>query len=215
MVVLKPVFGVLCAVFLLAVGGARETSNASAYGPVDLRSTAARLAFPESPVQPDAPDWRAETLAGDTIAMADYRGRITVVDFWGTWCGACVAWLPRLVELEKKYAHRGVSFLTVNVEFSRTREAHLKTVRDFMNRRYFDFIVVPDTDSSVVRAHGVTYYPTVLVIDPNGRVRFSNSGASREMEAGVTRVIEELLSMSAAAAPKATGEAGQEPRSSR
>lgn len=196
MVVLKPVFGLLCAAIVLAVA-ARAAPGAA---PSTAAAPITRLAFPESPVPPDAPEWRAETLTGDTIAMADYRGRITVVDFWGTWCGACVAWLPRLVEIEKKYEHRGVAFLTVNVEFARTREAHLKLVRDFMERRNFTFTVVPDADSSVVRAHGVTYYPTVLVIDPNGRVRFSNSGASREMEAGVTRVIDELLAISGGAA---------------
>jgi thiol-disulfide isomerase/thioredoxin len=189
---------VLCAAALLATRAVSEAARPAGEAPA---AKPARIAFPPSPVPPDAPLWRAETLTGDTIAMADYRGRITVVDFWGTWCGACVAWLPRLVDLEKRYAHRGVAFLTVNVEFTRTRAAHLKLVREFMERRNFAFTVVPDADSSVVRAHGVTYYPTVLVIDPNGRVRFSNSGASREMEAGVARVIDELLAMSEAARP--------------
>jgi thiol-disulfide isomerase/thioredoxin len=177
----------------LALSSCAGTSGSAGATAPPTAATSRPGSFPPSPVPADAPEWRAETIRGDTIAMRDFRGRITVVDFWGTWCPPCVAWLPRLVEIEKRYGHRGVAFLTVNVEPGRDRAAHLGLVRDFMERRNYTFTVVADSDSAVVRAHDIRVYPTVLVIDPNGRVCYSSSGASRDTESSLTAKLEALL----------------------
>lgn len=144
-------------------------------------------------VPPDAPDWTAVTLDGDTLSMRGMRGEIVVLDFWGTWCPPCIAWLPRLAELEKRYAPRGVRFVTVNVESVRPRERHVEYVRDFLEKRAFDFTTIPYADSTVVRAHQIVYYPTVMVIDGGGRIRYASSGAVRETETSLVAELEGLL----------------------
>lgn len=146
-----------------------------------------------TPVPPDAPDWTAVTLEGDTLSMRGMRGGIVVLDFWGTWCPPCIAWLPRLADLEKRYAPRGVRFVTVNVESVRPRDRHIEYVREFLTQRGYAFTTIPDADSTVVRAHQIVYYPTVMVIDGDGRVRYASSGAVRETETSLVAELEGLL----------------------
>lgn len=144
-------------------------------------------------VPPDAPDWSATTLDGRRVRLRDHRGHVVVLDFWGTWCPPCVQWLPRLVELEKRFAPRGVDFITVNVEYAHPRERQLDIVRRFMTQHGYRFTVVVDSDSTVVHAHQIQIFPTVMVVDAGGRIRYANSGASRETEASLTAQLEDLL----------------------
>lgn len=144
-------------------------------------------------VPADAPDWTAVTLDGDTLSMRSMRGDVVVLDFWGTWCPPCIAWLPRLMKLEHRYAGRPVRFVTVNVESIRPRARQAEYVRDFMKRHHFDLTVVPDADSTIVRAHDIEIYPTVMVVDADGRIAYANSGASDETEASLTAELDGLL----------------------
>jgi len=144
-------------------------------------------------VPPDAPDWTALTLEGDTLSMRGLRGHVVVLDFWGSWCPPCVAWLPRLQKLEERFGPRGVRFVTVNVEAVRPRERQVEYVRDFMQKRGVALTTIPDADSTVIRAHQIVYYPTTMVIDADGRIRYASSGAVRETEQSLTAQLEGLL----------------------
>jgi thiol-disulfide isomerase/thioredoxin len=144
-------------------------------------------------VPPDAPDWFATTLGGLPVTMRSLRGQVVVLDFWGTWCPPCIAWLPHMVALEKQYGPRGVEFITVNIEPGRTPERHLEIVRDFMARNKYAFPVIVDSDSTVMHAHGIQIFPTVMVVDANGRIRYASSGASNEVEASLVSQLDDLL----------------------
>ena len=50
------------------------------------------------------------------MSLADYKGKVVLVDFWATWCPPCVASIPALSALAQKYHDRGFSILGVNVD---------------------------------------------------------------------------------------------------
>src|SRR4030095_6782959 len=66
------------------------------------------------PVGQTAPDWRLTDPAGKVRTLADYRGKVVVLDFWATWCETCAEIMPRMQKLHDKLADKGVVVLGVN-----------------------------------------------------------------------------------------------------
>lgn len=64
-----------------------------------------------------APDFTLENLAGDMVSLSDYKGKLVVIDFWGTWCGPCRRELPYSKKIEEKYkGNENVVFVFVALE---------------------------------------------------------------------------------------------------
>jgi len=60
-------------------------------------------------------------LAGRKVRLSDYRGKILVLNFWATWCGPCREEMPMLVEAEKTWTAKGVTFIAVSLDDDHTR----------------------------------------------------------------------------------------------
>ena len=61
-----------------------------------------------------AAELESDDLEGKPMKLADYRGKVVVLDFWATWCGPCVAAMPRLIEIQKRFRDRPVVFLALH-----------------------------------------------------------------------------------------------------
>ena len=70
-----------------------------------------------------APDFISQDLAGQSVRISDYRGKVLVVDFWATWCSPCIASMPHTQEVAAKYASQGVAVLAVCTGDKRSRFA--------------------------------------------------------------------------------------------
>jgi thioredoxin-like negative regulator of GroEL len=106
---------------------------------------------------------------------------VVVLDFWATWCPPCVASLPALDRLQKRYAGRGLAVVGVNQE-----PGSAPRVRAFVEGRELGFPMVLDP-GHVARAYGVHSLPTTFVVDAGGVIRASFRGAVSEarLEAAV------------------------------
>lgn len=98
------------------------------------------------------------------VSAEELAGKAVVLEFWATWCIACVADFPRWNERVETFAEEPVVFVSVTDE----DEA---TVRPFLERRTLRGLVVLDEDRSLFEAYGVTARPHTVLIDPQGRVR--------------------------------------------
>src|SRR5262249_34793382 len=95
------------------------------------------------------------------------KGRVTVVDFWATWCAPCRVSMPRLQEVWREYGSRGVALYSVDTDDpSEDREARVK---EFLLRDGLTFPVVLD-DGTAQRAFSIALLPTMLVLDRDARV---------------------------------------------
>jgi len=111
-----------------------------------------------------APDFSASDLEGVPHQLSAYRGRVVLVNFWASWCLPCVRELPRLQELAVLLPDKDFVLLTVNV---RDRESR---VRKLITGKGYDFAVLLDPNGEIYRAFGVRNFPTMVLIDRNGRV---------------------------------------------
>jgi thiol-disulfide isomerase/thioredoxin len=131
-----------------------------------------------------APAVTLKLLEGDKqVALAAQRGRVVMLDFWATWCGPCRVSMPRVQQIHREYASRGVDAYAVNTDVGQPdRDIH---VREFMMQHGLTLPVAIDGDDSKVQAaFGVSSLPTLVVLDRAGQVAFSDIGwrASTERE---------------------------------
>jgi thiol-disulfide isomerase/thioredoxin len=103
-------------------------------------------------------------LDGHTITTDDLRGKVTLVNFWATWCGPCRAEIPDLIELQARYPDHlqviGVS----------TDEGPEQMVEDFATEYGINYPVVMTTPELNRAFPGVMALPTSFIVDPDGRV---------------------------------------------
>jgi peroxiredoxin len=120
-----------------------------------------------------APDFSFTTSAGEHIALEDLRGKVVVLDFWGTWCPPCVESIPSLRNLHKRYS-KEPSFILIGVS-SDGDEAEW---REFTEKNKMIWPQYLDRDRRVQAAFGVRAFPSYIVIDHEGIVRFQSIGSS-------------------------------------
>ncbi|GAB4385815.1 MAG: hypothetical protein Kow0022_13090 [Phycisphaerales bacterium] len=136
-----------------------------------------------------APAFSLRTLDDKTFTLADYKGKVVVLDFWATWCGPCVAGLPTVTKVTSEYADKGVVFTAVNL-----REAP-DHVRTFMADKKWNFNVAMDSDGAIANLYGVTGIPHSVIIDKTGVVRHVHVGfgGAEQYEAQLRQELDQLL----------------------
>jgi peroxiredoxin len=131
-----------------------------------------------------APDFSFTTSEGEYIALDDLKGKVILLDFWGTWCGPCVESVPELRNLHKKYS-KEPSFVLIGIS-SDSDEA---VWRDFTAKNKMIWPQYRDKDRRIQRAFGVHAFPTYIVIDHEGIVRHQSIGLSLSRAATLDEVI--------------------------
>ena len=119
-----------------------------------------------------AAGFELQTPEGETFRLNDQRGKVVVLDFWATWCGPCVAAMPKLQQLHDQFAERDVLVVGVNQQES------AEEVTKFTSKKGFTFAQVLDDDGSVGDRFSVTGIPRTVVIDPQGIIQAIHSGYS-------------------------------------
>ena len=143
------------------------------------------------------PDFALETLAGAPLYSESFRGKVLLLDFWATWCGPCVAAVPRLRRLANEMADEPFALLSVSVDRTPT------LVEKFVARHKMDWPQVWDQGSAFTRRCGVQSYPTYLLVNHEGEVVYRKSGWSSAVERQLRKEITAALAAAKAAATAA------------
>lgn len=118
--------------------------------------------------RPAAPEFTAITLTGKTIKLSSYRGKIVVLNFWGSWCQPCHTEAPTLAVLSEQYGKHGVAFIGDDVQDSPVNALA------FTRNVGIAYPSINDSGGSVVQAFGlvtpVDDTPTTVVIDKTSHV---------------------------------------------
>jgi thiol-disulfide isomerase/thioredoxin len=105
-------------------------------------------------------------LDGKEHRLAEYKGKVVVLNFWATWCDPCREEMPSMQRLQDKLAGKPFAILAVDYGEGAPR------IRDFLKKVPVHFTVLLDRDTSAATAWKVKVLPTTLVIDAAQRVRF-------------------------------------------
>lgn len=105
----------------------------------------------------------------ENMRLADFRGKYVLLDFWTTWCGPCHAQFPTIKLLHDLYRDRGFAVIGVH-----DNSVAPEVIREHAKRHGLNFPIVIDTPEGGVlsryKRHGVRFYPTYLLIGPDGNV---------------------------------------------
>lgn len=122
------------------------------------------------------PAFEVLTLDGGRFGPADLRGKVSVLTFWATWCGACQSELGDLEELQHEYGGREVQFLAINHEGGGLSPLEAAArVRGFARARGMTLPTALD-DGQAARSFRVGPIPHTLVVGRDGVVRHVHQG---------------------------------------
>lgn len=111
-----------------------------------------------------APNFKLETLNGEKVELRDLRGKVVLINFWGTWCKPCQEEMPAIQKVYDKYKEEGFEVLAVNLGES---ELAITKFRDSTN---VDFPILKDKDSLVTEIYGVYLLPASFFINRDGEI---------------------------------------------
>lgn len=133
------------------------------------------------------PRLELKDLSGDTHRLADYRGKVVLINFWATWCEPCRDEMPSIQQLKSKLAGRPFVVLAVNVAESENR------ITEFLRQLPLDFTVLHDRNSVALKAWQVKGLPASFVVAPDGRIRYSYIGDFEWADDEVVKTLTELM----------------------
>lgn len=127
------------------------------------------IGFSQAPeVGEDAPSFELQAWAllgkGEKEPTPEsLKGKVVLLEFWGTWCGPCVRAMPRIQALHDRFKNRGLKVLGISYE-------GLDVTKPFCEKNGFTFTLGSDPAKRVVEAYGVKSWPTSVVIGKDGKV---------------------------------------------
>lgn len=135
-----------------------------------------------------AVDFTLQDLSGKGVRLSDFRGKTVLLDFWATWCGPCVAEIPSLEALHRKYGEKGLVVIGMNTETDHNR------VRDYAKDK-ISYLVLLDAEGKS-KEYGVQGIPTKIYIDAEGKIRYRevgfNPGKASEADDRIKKLLQDI-----------------------
>lgn len=138
--------------------------------------------------EPFAPDFSFTTSEGEYISLDDLKGKVVLLDFWGTWCPPCVESVPALRNLNKRFTKQG-PFVMIGISSDTDEDKW----RAFTAKEKMVWPQYLDSERKVRTAFAVRAFPTYIVLDHEGIIRFRTTGMSFEREAALQDAINKYV----------------------
>jgi len=167
---------------LAAVVGVAAILGMVACSPTQSRPAAVR----EDSKRKHAPNFALKDANGKLVHLADYQGKVVLLDFWATWCGPCVIEIPWFTEFQRKYKDRGFEVLGVSMD-----DDGWKAINPFVAMKKVNYRVLLGDDKTGDLYGGLEALPTTFVIDRYGRIASVHVGLASKKD--FEDAIEQLL----------------------
>ncbi|MEZ5426937.1 MAG: TlpA disulfide reductase family protein [Pyrinomonadaceae bacterium] len=139
-----------------------------------------------------------EWLGQEPTTLENLRGKVILLDFWATWCGPCISTFPRLRNWQEKYADEGFVIIGVTRYWGRGDQRPMTPLQEYdflgdfkkKHKLPYGFAI---SNGSPMDQYGVDAYPTTILIDRRGVIRYIGIGAGREENANLGDMIKKVV----------------------
>jgi thiol-disulfide isomerase/thioredoxin len=139
-----------------------------------LAAFSIQQAFAGSDDDDAAPRFHAKTMTGETYNNESIKGKVTLLEFWTTWCPYCRDEESLVDEINQKYSSKGLLVLAIDVNESK------KTVKKYLEQHPRSCPIVLTEDTNLAAMYAANSYPIYVVIDKDGNVAATQRGAGGE-----------------------------------
>jgi cytochrome c biogenesis protein CcmG, thiol:disulfide interchange protein DsbE len=138
-------------------------------------------------VRGPAPDFELENIAGGKLKSADLKGKISVIDFWATWCEPCWSEVPKFNKMLTEFHGKNVEIIGMTVESPYT---DIKPKSEELGIKY---TVLVGNDKIQDAFGGMIGYPTTYIVTKDWKIYKKYMGALPDKDARIKKDIEKLL----------------------
>jgi len=128
-----------------------------------------------------APEFALQDLDGQTVHIADFSGKVVILDFWATWCPPCRKELPDFIAMQSKYGDKGFTVVGLSVDAGGAHDVRTYAQENKVN---FNYPILIANEQTANAYGGVVGIPTTFVIDRKGYIvkRFVGYTPASEFE---------------------------------
>lgn len=136
------------------------------------------------------PDIEVKDMNQNWVSLNDLGGeKLTVIDFWATWCKPCLTGIPKLNSIYKEFSKEGVEFIGVNIDGPRNQSK----VKPLAKTLDINYQIILDPNQDLVNDFNVTAFPTLIVLNKKGKELFIHEGFNPGDEKIIKDEISKLL----------------------
>ncbi len=133
-------------------------------------------------------DFELENTSGDLVSYSEIKGsKLTVIDFWATWCKPCVKAMPKLNTMFQKYEDQGLAVIGISCDGPRS----ISKVAPLISSLQIDYPVLKDIDCEIMDQYQFQAFPTLIILDDKDEIVWVHEGFS----AGDETIIEQAIGL--------------------
>lgn len=171
-------------------GGGTGSGYGSTTNPEHLRQSIQRAM---AGTKPFPFDFDLTDTTGKPLKLADFQGKVCIVDLWGTWCPPCRAEIPSFIKLQNELGSKGFQMIGLNSERAATPQGRLDLVNNFIKSQGVNYPCALVDNATLDQVPDLEGFPTTLFLDRTGKVRLRFVGLHpyEELRAAVDALLAE------------------------
>jgi len=143
----------------------------------------------------EAPPFELKDETGQLVKLADFKGKVILLNFWATWCGPCKIEIPWFIEFEQKYRDKGLAVVGVAMD-----DEGWEVVKPYAEKNKINYRNLLGNNQTADLYGGVESLPTSFIIDQDGRIAKVHVGLVSKSD--YENEIQELLGLPVTASDK-------------
>jgi len=139
---------------------------------------------------PKVSNFKLKDLNNKTTSFNKIKGeKLTIIDFWATWCKPCLQAIPKLNKISEKYKDKGVVLIGINTDSPR----NAAKVKPFSKSYKINYIILRDPNSEIAAEMNVNSYPTLYILNEEDEIVYTHIGFRPGDEEQIVHEIDKLL----------------------